>query len=164
VEEKLNFEALLDEVKTIVTGDGRRDAKLQAVCHLLKNSISYYNWVGVYLVDDEKRTGQAGTLVLGPFVGAPTEHVRIAFGQGICGQAAELEQTFVVQDVSQETNYLSCSPDVQSEIVVPIFKRGGKRDGEVVGELDIDSHTLAPFSEEDRAFLGEVCTLLARVF
>ncbi len=164
MEESPNFEALLDEVRTIVEGDGARNEKLYAVCHLLKNTVSYYNWVGIYLVDSENRMGQAGTLVLGPFVGAPTEHVRIAFGQGICGQAAALEQTFVVQDVSLETNYLSCSPDVQSEIVMPIFKLGQDSGGEVIGELDIDSHALAPFSEEDRAFLSDVCALLARVF
>jgi GAF domain-containing protein len=164
MEEKPDFEALLESVRVIVNGDGERDEKLYAVCQLLKNSVSYYNWVGVYLVDDENCTEQAGALVLGPFVGAPTEHVRIAFGQGICGQAAELEQTFVVQDVSQEANYLSCSPDVQSEIVVPIFKTGGDMNGEVIGELDIDSHALSPFSEEDRAFLSDVSSLLAKVF
>lgn len=162
--EKPNFEALLDEVKAIVTGEGARDAKLHAVCHLLKNNVSYYNWVGVYLVNGGNHTEQARTLVLGPFVGAPTEHVRIDFGQGICGQAAALEQTFIVQDVSQETNYLSCSPDVQSEIVVPIFKAGPDSEREIIGELDIDSHALSPFSEEDRVFLSDVCALLASVF
>ncbi len=150
-----NFDALIRDVSRLLAKSGTRDEILNAVCHLLKDKVSYYNWVGFYLVDSE----QKDKLVLGPFVGEPTEHIRIAFGQGICGQAAALEQTFIVQDVSQETNYLSCSPDVQSEIVVPIFKNG-----QVVGELDIDSHRSAPFSEADHAFLEQVCALLTQVF
>ncbi len=89
-------------------------------------------------------------------MGAPTDHTRIPFGKGICGQAAATENTFIVQDVTLETNYLSCSPDVRSEIVVPILK-----DGVVVGELDIDSHALAPFTDQDQAFLDAVCAQVA---
>ena len=74
------------------------------------------------------------------------------------GQAAQREETFVVQDVSRETNYLSCSPHVKSEIVVPVFK-----DGAVAGEIDIDSHALAPFTQEDREFLEKAATLLAKL-
>lgn len=130
------------------------DARLQAVCDLLKEEVSHYDWVGFYLVDPNKDR----ELLLGPFAGAPTEHVRIAFGQGICGQAAERKQTFMVPDVSKETNYLACSPTVKSEIVLPIL-----RQGEVMGELDIDSHTIDAFSEEDRAFLLKVCYAVARL-
>lgn len=130
------------------------DARLQAVCDLLKQEVPHYDWVGFYLVDPKKER----ELVLGPFAGAPTEHVRIAFGQGICGQAAETKKTFVVQDVSAESNYLACSPDVQSEIVLPLLHQG-----EVMGELDIDSHTVGAFSEEDRAFLLKVCYAVSRL-
>lgn len=130
------------------------DARLQAVCDLLKEEVPHYDWVGFYLVDPNK----ARELLLGPFAGAPTDHVRIAFGQGICGQAAERKQTFMVPDVSAETNYLACSPTVKSEIVLPILKAG-----EVMGELDIDSHTIDAFSEEDRAFLLKVCYAVSRV-
>lgn len=117
----------------------------------MRNHVSYYDWVGFYFVED-------GKLKLGPFVGEPTEHVEIPFGVGICGQAAEREKTFVVQDVSKETNYLSCSPKTKAEIVVPIFK-----DGRIIGELDIDSHSFSPFSEEDRRFLEKVCELVSKV-
>ena len=92
-------------------------------------------------------------------MGASTEHAHITWGQGICGQAAETEHTFIVQDVTQETNYLSCSPTVKSEIVVPIFK-----DARVIGELDIDSHHLSPFTSEDRAFLEQVAQIAATLF
>jgi GAF domain-containing protein len=111
--------------------------------------------VGFYLVDPDSPR----ELALGPFAGAPTEHVRIAFGRGICGQAAEREETFVVQDVSEQTNYLSCSVHVKSEIVLPVFK-----DGKLVGELDIDSHVVAPFIGADEAFLEAVCDAVAVLF
>lgn len=145
----------LDLVQSILEKSGEREEKLYSICELLKDKIDYYNWVGFYLVDPEKEK----ELILGPFVGAPTDHKRIAFGEGICGQAAEREISFVVQDVQMETNYLSCSPDVKSEILSPIFK-----DGRIVGEIDIDSHTVNPFTEEDRIFLEEIANLCSHIF
>ncbi len=127
---------------------------LQKVCVILSERMPYFDWVGFYLVDSQK----PNELVLGPYVGEPTEHVRIPFGKGICGQAAQRKETFVVQDVSREENYLSCSVAVKSEIVVPIMK--GNR---VLGELDIDSHELEPFSEVDRYYLEQLCTRLAEI-
>ncbi len=148
-----DFTVLLNKISEVVAASGPgRDEKLYAICALLEKHVAHYDWVGFYLVDSSRER----ELVLGPFVGAPTEHTRIAFGQGICGQAADTEMTFVIQDVSQETNYLSCSPHVKSEIVVPIFK-----DGVVVGEIDIDSHALAPFTKADNAFLEQVAHLVA---
>ncbi len=148
------FASLLDEIEAVVGRSLSRDSKLTEICRILKDGVPYYDWVGFYLVDPEAER----ELVLGPFVGEPTEHTRIGFGEGICGQAAELKETFVIQDVSQETNYLSCSPDVRSEIVLPIFQ-----EGEIVGELDIDSHDLSPFSDEDERFLERVCQVAAQV-
>ncbi|MCX7654506.1 MAG: diguanylate cyclase [Fervidobacterium sp.] len=127
---------------------------LMRICELLDKHVPYYNWTGFYIMDKD------GMLALGPFVGEPTEHVKIPVGKGICGQAAESKLTFIVQDVSQETNYLSCSPHVKSEIVVPIFRR----DGSVYGEIDIDSHYIAPFDERDQQFLEWIAKqLMVRV-
>ena len=141
-------DSLLKEIEKILK---RGKEALGDLCEFLRNHVSYYDWVGFYFVED-------GKLKLGPFIGEPTEHVEIPFGVGICGQAAEREETFVVQDVSKETNYLSCSPKTKAEIVVPIFK-----DGKIIGELDIDSYSPSPFSEEDRAFLEKVCELVSKV-
>ncbi len=151
--DKSIFDKLLAEIDRLVSSGLSRDETLLRVCQLLESSVDYYDWVGFYLVEGEKE------LVLGPFAGEPTEHVRIAFGIGICGQAAQRKETFLIQDVSCETNYLSCSPKVKAEIVVPIFKNGG-----VVGELDIDSHQLSPFSDEDRDFLEQICRRLSGLF
>ncbi len=132
-----------------------RDERLSALCTLLRAKAPGYDWVGFYIVDPAKRD----ELVLGPFAGEPTEHVRIPFGRGICGQAAAGKRTFVVQDVGKETNYLACSLNVKAEIVVPVLKKG-----KVVAELDVDSHTPAAFGEADRAFLEELCASVARLF
>ena len=149
-----NYGAMQGKVETILASPGIRDEKLMAICMLLESSVEHYNWVGFYLADRTKME-----LFLGPYVGEPTEHVRISFGEGICGQAAETEETIIIQDVSKEGNYLSCSPTVRSEMVVPIFK-----DGKFVGELDIDSHGVSAFDREDNIFLERVCELVSGSF
>lgn len=129
-----------------------RDEKLKKVCHLLDQEISYFNWTGFYF-----RNGDKEELVLGPYVGAATDHVVIPFGKGICGQVAVSNQTFVVADVSQQDNYLSCSMDTKSEIVVPIMK-----DGKNIGQIDIDSHQIDPFTEKDQELLEWLCAEVAK--
>lgn len=153
-DEKERLAPLLPRVKEIVDRQGRRDSKLMAICQLLRDEVAHYDWVGFYFADESKRE-----LNLGPFVGEPTEHTRIPFGEGICGRAAETKETYVSQDVYQESKYLPCSARVRAEMVVPILK-----DGKIACQLDIDSHALAPFTEEDRAFLEDVGQVLSRLF
>ncbi len=145
---------IIDEVQGIIESPGDSDAKLKQICELLDNEIDYYDWVGFYLVSDEKEE----ELELGPFVGDPTEHTNIGFGEGICGQAAESKDNYVVQDVSEENNYLSCSVNVKSEIVIPIFKGD-----EIAGEIDIDSHELKPFSDDDEELLEEIAKKVSKI-
>ncbi|MGA1872763.1 MAG: GAF domain-containing protein [Thermoplasmatota archaeon] len=140
---------LIRKVEEILAKGG--DEPLLEICRLLKEDVEHYDWVGFYLVDPHT----SRELVLGPFAGEPTEHTRIAFGEGICGQAADTGKLFLIQDVMKETNYLSCSPNVRSEMVVPIFI--GQK---IVGELDIDSHKLHPFTKADSDLLEHVCRLV----
>ncbi len=149
-----NFREMIGKVEGILASPGTRDEKLMAICTLLEKAVEHYNWVVFYLVDGTKRE-----MVLGPYVGEPTEHLRISFGEGVCGQAAEKGESLMVQDVSKETNYLSCSPTVRSEIVVPIFKKE-----QFVGELDIDSNIVSAFDREDKIFLERVCGLVSGSF
>lgn len=144
----------VESIQEIILSFQTRDEKLLNICQLLKETVLYYNWVGFYMAEQGKQE-----LVLGPYIGAPTEHVRIPYGKGICGQAADKQKTIIVQDVSGQTNYLSCSINVRSEIVVPVFK-----DGRFVAELDIDSHELNPFSEEDKKYLELVCRHVSVLF
>jgi len=144
------FEKTLAEIKDLIALQPK-DLLLQ-ICGLLKDRIYHYDWVGFYIPEN-------GGLVLGPYAGKPTEHTHIAIGKGVCGQVAAKKQTVVVQDVSREDNYISCSIDVQAEIVVPVLK-----DGAFVAELDIDSHSPAPFKPEDTLFLEQVCLLVTDLF
>src|SRR5579862_4537184 len=124
---------------------------MRKICHLLNQRMLKYNWVGFYMLEPGAKPP---VLVLGEFVGAMTPHTRIPLNQGICGAAASSGKTVVVDDVSKDDRYLACSLETKSEIVVPIFVRG-----EVVGELDIDSHFAAAFGEDDRD-LVEYCAQL----
>ncbi|MBE4949717.1 GAF domain-containing protein [Chryseobacterium culicis] len=129
------------------------EEKLEKVCHLLDQEIPYFNWTGFYF-----KNGDKDELILGPYVGAPTDHTIIPYGKGICGQVAVSNETFVVPDVNEESNYLSCSIDTKAEIVVPIFK-----DGKNIGQIDIDSHTIDPFTKEDRELLEWLCNEVSKV-
>ena len=129
------------------------NVKLLKVCQLLDREISYYNWTGFYF-----KNGDKDELVLGPYVGAVTDHVIIPYGKGICGQVAVSGETFVVPDVHAQDNYLSCSIDTKAEIVVPIFK-----DGENIGQIDIDSHSIDPFTKDDEEMLKWLCGEVAKI-
>lgn len=151
----MKIEDILNRIDEILDRDINRTDKLETICKLLDNEIEVFNWTGFYLVaeDDENM------LELGPYVGEPTDHTRIQFGKGICGQSAETLDTFVVQDVSKADNYLACSVNVKSEIVVPIMK-----DGTLVGELDIDSHSLHAITPELKTMCQDICEKLQRIF
>jgi len=149
----------LDNLKPIVSEivantETTRNEKLAAICQLLSDSISYYNWVGFYFANHDTQT-----LHLGPYVGAETDHTVIPFGKGICGQVAVSKSNFVVPDVTAQDNYIACSFTVKSEIVVPLFV-----DGINIGQIDIDSHELDPFTEADERFLEFVNLQVAKLF
>lgn len=131
-----------------------RDEKLLQICQLLESNIDYYTWVGFYFANHETKT-----LHLGPYVGAATDHTVIPFGKGICGQVAVSNQNFVVPDVQAQDNYIACSFTVKSEIVVPLFVNG-----ENIGQIDIDSNVLDPFTEADELFLEFVNAEISKLF
>ena len=124
---------------------------MQRMVKLLHDRMLRYNWVGFYMLEPGAKPPM---LALGPFEGATTPHTRIPLNQGICGAAASSGQTVVVDDVSKDPRYLACSLETKSEIVVPIFVRG-----KVVGELDIDSHFPAAFTQEHQE-LVQFCAML----
>lgn len=117
--------------------------RLKGVCQLLQDNLEAYDWVGFYFANHKERT-----LHLSAYVGESTDHLVIPFGKGICGQVAESNSNFVVADVSAQDNYIACSITVKAEIVVPLFI-----DGVNVGQIDIDSKTINPFSPADEQFL-----------
>lgn len=151
----MSFQELQPKVTHITVNTTlTRDEKLLSICQLLSDFISYYNWVGFYFANHETKT-----LHLGPYVGAETDHTIIPFGKGICGQVAVSNNNFVVPDVSAQDNYIACSFTVKSEIVVPLFVNG-----ENIGQIDIDSHVIDPFTEEDERFLEFVNQEVSKLF
>ncbi len=151
----MKFNNLKPRVISILSNsEFSRDEKLKQLCEFLSTSIDYYNWVGFYFANHETKT-----LHLGPYVGAPTDHTVIPFGKGICGQVAESNANFVVPDVAAQDNYIACSFTVKSEIVVPLFVNGKN-----IGQIDIDSHVLNPFSKDDEHFLEFVNQEVAKLF
>ena len=150
----MNFEELKPKVTEITLSSKLAvQDKLLKICQLLNENVEYYNWVGFYFANHETQT-----LHLGPYVGAETDHTVIPFGKGICGQVAVSNENFVVPDVAAQDNYIACSFTVKSEIVVPLFVNGIN-----VGQIDIDSHVLDPFTKKDEEFLEFVNTEIAKL-
>ena len=147
----INTAKIKDFVTDVILSPKSTNEKQQIICDFLKNEVPYYDWVGFYFKNGEKEE-----LKLAEFAGEPTEHTIIPFGKGICGQVAVTNQNFVVQDVSEQTNYISCGWKVKSEIVIPIMVRN-----ENIGQIDIDSHTPAAFKQEDQQLLEQICRELA---
>ncbi len=136
------YEALLPQIKALITGEPDLTANLANIAAALKEQFGWL-WVGFYLVKD-------GELVLGPFQG-PVACTRIRKGRGVCGAAWERAETLVVPDVEAFPGHIACSSLSRSEIVVPVF-----RDNEVAGVLDVDSTDLNTFDETDKRFLEEI--------
>jgi GAF domain-containing protein len=147
----MSFNDLKSKVSELIEKSCTTEDTLLYICELLKSNVPHYDWVGFYF-----RNGQKKELILGPYAGTPTEHTTISFGKGICGQVAVNNQNFVVPDVQAQDNYIACSLTVKSEIVIPIFVNG-----ENIGQIDIDSKTLNPFTKADEVFLEFICTKVA---
>lgn len=139
------------QIDIIITSNSLKEEKLQSICDYLEKEISYYDWVGFYFKNGDKEE-----LKLAQYTGEETEHTIIPFGKGICGQVAVSNSNFVVQDVNEQDNYISCGWKVKSEIVIPIFVNGAN-----IGQIDIDSHTTNTFSKDDEILLEYVCKQVA---
>ena len=143
----MNLTPIKNTVNNIFNQNSSTEEKLQQVCDYLKQEVSYYDWVGFYF-----KNGDKNELKLAEFSGEPTDHVIIPFGKGICGQVAVSNENYVVPDVTAQDNYISCGWKVKSEIVIPIFVNN-----ENIGQIDIDSHTVNPFTKDDELLLEFVC-------
>jgi len=148
----------LDEVRKAATRLNSEahtpDQLMDGIARLLNKEMLKYNWVGFYMLE---AGANPPVLVLGRYQGAMTVHTRISVNQGICGAAASSGKTVVVDDVKKDPRYLACSLETKSEIVVPIFVHG-----KVAGELDIDSHFLAAFGDEDRELVEDCAQLVGK--
>jgi putative methionine-R-sulfoxide reductase with GAF domain len=147
----LDYDVAEETVKQILFKSDAADV-LQNVVDYLYKYFDKYSWVGIYLVEGKY-------LVLGPWNGEQaTEHTKIPVGKGICGSAAQSGKTEVVADVSKDDRYLACFVSTRSEIIVPI-----KKNGVVVGEIDIDSDIPSAFDNSDAVFLEKVADMISNI-
>jgi GAF domain-containing protein len=123
-----------------------------AVKHLASLSPKF-DWVGIYVLNGD-------TLELGPYVGAPTEHTRIPVGVGVCGTAVARNADMNVPDVGSVGNYLACSVETAAELVVLIRDREGR----VLGQVDIDSHTRGAFGPAEEEAVRRVARELGELW
>ena len=144
------YRDLLSALEGLTAGEPDPIANMANAAALIWESLSDLNWSGFYRNVD-------GELVLGPFQGRPA-CIRIPFGKGVCGAAAETLQVQRVEDVNAFPGHIACDAASASELVVPIV-----RDGKLIAVLDLDSPTPARFTEEDEAGCVAVGELLARV-
>jgi L-methionine (R)-S-oxide reductase len=136
------YEAILPQVKALLSAETDTVANMANFCAAIKETFGYL-WVGFYLVKDNE-------LVLGPFQG-PVACTRIAFGRGVCGASWKQNETLIVEDVEKFPGHIACSSLSKSEIVIPIHK-----DGVVIGVLDVDSVDFASFDQIDADYMQEL--------
>ena len=147
----LDVGGLVHELQKMRDVGYRYDAQLRKAVRVIAESDDRFDWVGIYLAKPEEEE-----LHLHNYIGSNTEHARIPYGRGVCGRAHSEGANTMVDDVSEEADYLACSADTKSEIVVLI--RAGD---DIFGQIDIDSHEPAAFNQEDEQALTAVADKLA---
>lgn len=129
------------------------EARLQSLMQYLHDTLPHFHWVGIYWLKGDE-------LVLGPYVGPPTEHVRIPVGRGVCGTAVAEGANQIVRDVRTRTNYLACNLETLSEIVVLIRH---PETGKILGQIDVDGTTVGAFDATDEALLEVLAERIAQL-
>lgn len=143
--------AVLSEIDRELAAVSGAESSMDAAMRTISRQLPHYNWVGVYLLNGD-------ALELGPYVGAATDHTRIPVGRGVCGTAVAQNANQVIDDVRTLDNYLACSVETRSEIVVLIRD---PRDGSILGQIDADGHAVGAFDASDEALLEEIAARLA---
>lgn len=113
------------------------------------DTLPTYDWSGIYRLEGEM-------LHLDAYVGAATDHTEIPVGRGVCGTAVADNANQVIEDVRELSNYLACSVQTRSEIVVLI-----RNEDQILGQIDIDGHTVGAFDASDEKMLEEIAEVLA---
>jgi len=143
------YSELLAQLAALTDGVPHPIANLANASALLYQTLDNLNWAGFYLMEN-------GQLVLGPFQGK-TACIEIPVGRGVCGTAVERGETILVKNVHEFPGHIACDSASNSEIVVPI-----RKNGEIIGVLDIDSPLLGRFTEDDQAGLEEFVRILEK--
>ena len=149
----MTVDVLIKELERLIAEKAELSTILETAMRELHESNPRFDWTGIYeLLPDD-------VLQLGPFVGSPTDHVFIGVGNGVCGTAVAEKRNINVPDVRKVDNYLACSAETRSELVVLI--RVGER---IVGQIDIDSHSVDAFDERTVEEVERVAEVLGRAY
>jgi L-methionine (R)-S-oxide reductase len=143
---------LIEEIDAVLEGEDDRVARMATVAAMLAAEFERFFWSGFYCVDPHR----ANELVVGPYQGT-LGCLRIAFGRGVCGAAADQRRTLIVADVEAFPGHIACDSRSRSEIVVPVFDASGA----LIAVLDVDSTDLSAFDEDDALGLE---TIIRHVF
>ena len=149
----MTVEQLIPQLETLAGSGATFQTVLEAAVHGVHQLDPRFHWTGIYeLFPDD-------VLRLGPYIGAPTEHCFIGVGRGVCGSAVAEKRNMNIPDVSRHENYLACSSETKSELVVLI------RSGDTIhAQIDIDSHVLAAFDDVAVASVQRVADRLAKAY
>lgn len=142
------YQSLLPQIEALVSTEDDVIANLANISAALKQAMGFF-WVGFY------RAETPDMLVLGPFQG-PVACTRIPKGKGVCGAVFEQRKTLIVPNVDEFPGHIACASESKSEIVLPIFHRGG-----VAWVLDIDSDELDSFDEVDQHWLEKLTSVIS---
>ena len=145
------YKLLIEQIRVLIEGETDPVAVMANVSAAIHETMEFW-WTGFYRVINNE-------LVLGPFQG-PVACMHIGFGKGVCGTSWKEQRSVVVPDVEQFPGHIACSSLSRSEIVVPVFSKGG----EVVAVLDIDSKELSTFDNYDQEYLEAICKMLTTLF
>jgi GAF domain-containing protein len=146
----MNVDALIARLESLATAGGTFERILETAVAGLHELDPRFHWTGIYELFPDQ------VLRLGPFVGAPTDHVFIGVGRGVCGTAVAEKRNLNIPDVTKISNYLACSTETRSELVVLI------RSGDMIhAQIDIDSHEVAAFDDAAMATVQRVADWLA---
>ena len=152
VDKAARYAALVDEVASVLEGEPDLTARMAVVAGMLAQSFPHFFWTGFYRVDPSR----PGELVLGPYQGT-LGCLRIPFGKGVCGTAAQRRETVIVEDVHAFPGHIACDSRSASEIVCPVFDAGGA----LIAILDVDAEVPAAFDATDAEGLNRI---LAQTF
>lgn len=149
----MTIDGLLAEIDRLDDSGADLEEILESAVGALSTMHPLFHWTGVYELFPDQ------VLRLGPFVGAPTDHVFIGVGRGVCGTAVAEGRNMNIPDVSRESNYLACSTQTRSELVV-LIRKGDT----IFAQIDIDSHELAAFDEDAVRLVQAVADRLADAY
>lgn len=146
------YAAVAQEIAAVLDGEPNRTARMATIASMLASSFEHYFWTGFYVVDPDRPR----ELVVGPYQGT-LGCLRIAFGRGVCGAAAQTGETQLVPDVHAFPGHIACDAASRSELVVPVW-----RDGAVIAVIDLDSPDPARFDEADAQGIARLAEAIAQ--